>query len=277
VYQFITYLFQQRKALALITSNQSTSQPITSQPSPMRILGIIPARYASTRFPGKPLADIGGKSMIQRVYEQVLKSGVLDAVVVATDDERIAQELEQIGAKYVMTDPEHLNGTMRCAEVMTFPAFKGFDAAINIQGDEPFINPEQIELVAETLEGHPDGIATLVRKITDPNLYTDINVVKAVLAKNGRALYFSRSPLPFYRSGEFESAYQHLGIYGYPTKVLARLATLNASPLELAENLEQLRWLENDIDIYTAATQHATHAVDTPADLERLKGLVNED
>jgi 3-deoxy-manno-octulosonate cytidylyltransferase (CMP-KDO synthetase) len=215
--------------------------------------------------------------MIQRVYEQVLKSGVLDAVVVATDDERIAQELEQIGAKYVMTDPEHLNGTMRCAEVMTFPAFKGFDAAINIQGDEPFINPEQIELVAETLEDHPDGIATLVRSLTDREMYYDKNVVKAVLSNNGRALYFSRAPLPFYRSGNFEHAYQHLGIYGYPTKVLAHLATLEATPLELAENLEQLRWLENDIDIYAAVTQHATHAVDTPEDLERLRGLVEED
>ena len=142
----------------------------------MRILGIIPSRYASTRFPGKPLADIGGKSMIQRVYEQVLKTGVLDAVVVATDDERIAEELEQIGAQYVMTDPEHLNGTMRCAEVMTFPAFKDFDAAINIQGDEPFIHPEQIELVADTLEQYPLAIATLVRPITDPALYTDPNV-----------------------------------------------------------------------------------------------------
>lgn len=243
----------------------------------MRILGIIPARYASTRFPGKPLADIGGKSMIQRVYEQVLKSGVLDAVVVATDDERIAKELEQIGAKYVMTDPEHLNGTMRCAEVMTFPAFKGFDAAINIQGDEPFINPEQIALVAETLVAHPDGIATLVRKITDYNLYADTNIVKAVLANNGRALYFGRAPLPYYRNGEFESAYQHVGIYGYPARLLTKLAKLEPTPLELAENLEQLRWLENDIDIYTAETYHATHAVDTHADLERIKGLVKDE
>ncbi len=242
----------------------------------MRILGIIPSRFASTRFPGKPLADIGGKSMIQRVYEQVLKSGVLDAVVVATDDERIAKELDQIGAKYVMTDPEHLNGTMRCAEVMTFPAFKGFDAAINIQGDEPFINPEQIELVAKTLEAHPDGIATLVRKITDYDLYMNTNTVKAVLANNGRALYFGRAALPYYRSGEFESAYQHLGIYGYPTKVLTKLATLSPTQLELAENLEQLRWLENDIDIYTAVTKHITHAVDTPEDLERIRGLVKE-
>lgn len=242
----------------------------------MRILGIIPSRYASTRFPGKPLADIGGKSMIQRVYEQVLKSGVLDAVVVATDDERIAKELESIGAKYVMTDPEHLNGTMRCAEVMTFPAFKNFDAAINIQGDEPFIDPGQIELVAETLETHADGIATLVRQITDPKLYLDHNVVKAVIAKTGRALYFSRSPLPFYREGGFKMAYQHLGIYGYPSKVLSHLATLSPTPLELAENLEQLRWLESDIDIYTAVTKHATHAVDTPADLEIIRGMVNE-
>lgn len=242
----------------------------------MRILGIIPSRYASTRFPGKPLADIGGKSMIQRVYEQVLKSGVLDAVVVATDDERIAEELDSIGAKYVMTDPEHLNGTMRCAEVMTFPAFKNFDAAINIQGDEPFIDPGQIELVADTLETHPDGIATLVREITDRQVYLDPNVVKAVIANNGRALYFSRSPLPHFRDGDFHFAYQHLGIYGYPSKLLARLATLTPTPLELAENLEQLRWLENDIDIYTAITKHATHAVDTPADLERIKGLIKD-
>lgn len=240
----------------------------------MRILGIIPSRYASSRFPGKPLAHIGGKSMIQRVYEQVLKTQALDAAVVATDDERIAEELEQIGADYVMTDPEHLNGTMRCAEVMTFPAFKDFDAAINIQGDEPFIHPEQIELVAETLEAHPDGIATLVRPITDAALYNDPNVVKAVLANTGRALYFSRAPLPFYRAGKMETAYQHVGIYGYPRKVLARLATLEATPLELAESLEQLRWLENDIDIYTALTTQATHAVDTPEDLERLKGFV---
>lgn len=237
----------------------------------MRILGIIPSRFASTRFPGKPLADIGGKSMIQRVYEQVMKTGVLDAVVVATDDERIAEELEQIGAEYVMTDPEHLNGTMRCAEVMTYPAFTHFDAAINIQGDEPFIHPEQIELVAETLELHPDGVATLVRQITDPQLYNDPNVVKAVLANTGRALYFSRAPLPHYRAGQFESAWQHVGIYGYPRKVLARLATLESTPLEQAESLEQLRWLEHDIDIYTAITLHDTHAIDTPQDLERVR------
>lgn len=241
----------------------------------MRILGIIPARYASSRFPGKPLANIAGKSMIQRVYEQVQKSGVLDAVVVATDDERIAKELEQIGAKYVMTDPEHLNGTLRCAEVMTFPAFNNFDAAINIQGDEPFINPEQIGLVAQTLEAHPDGIATLVRKITDYNQYLDSNVVKAVITNTGRALYFSRAALPFYRDGNFKSAYQHLGIYGYPTKLLARLSTLSPTPLEMAENLEQLRWLENDIDIYTAVTKHATHAVDTPEDLDKIRKLVS--
>ncbi|CAN5249870.1 3-deoxy-manno-octulosonate cytidylyltransferase [soil metagenome] len=236
----------------------------------MRILGIIPSRFASTRFPGKPLADIGGKSMIRRVYDQAMKTGVLDAVVVATDDERIAEELQRIGAEYVMTDPEHLNGTMRCAQVMSYPAFSYFDAAINIQGDEPFIHPEQIELVAETLEKHPDGVATLVRKITDPNQHNDPNVVKVVLANTGRALYFSRSPLPYYQS-TFKNAWQHVGIYGYPSKLLSRLANLEPSPLELAESLEQLRWLENDIDIYTATTTHSTHAVDTKADLERIR------
>lgn len=209
--------------------------------------------------------------MIQRVYEQVLKTGVLDAVVVATDDERIASELEQIGAAYVMTDPEHLNGTMRCAEVMSYPAFKDFDAVINIQGDEPFIHPEQIELVADTLALHTDGIATLVRRIADAEMYQNPNVVKAVLANTGRALYFSRAPLPHYRDGGFEAAWQHVGIYGYPRQVLLRLANLDSTPLEIAEGLEQLRWLEHDIDIYAAITEYDTHAVDTPEDLERLK------
>ncbi len=214
--------------------------------------------------------------MIQRVYEQALTTNALADVVVATDDERIAEELQRIGAKYVMTDPEHLNGTMRCAEVMALPAFQNFEAAINIQGDEPFIHPEQITQVAETLQAHPDGIATLIRSITDSHLYQDPNVVKAVVSNMGRALYFSRSPLPYYRSGTFETAWQHVGIYGYPRQLLARLATLQPTPLELAESLEQLRWLENDIDIYTAVTPHATHAVDTPEDLERVKGLINK-
>lgn len=238
----------------------------------MKILGIIPARYGSTRFPGKPLAMIGGKTMIRRTYEQVLKSS-LDAAVVATDDQRIYDEVLAFGGKAVMTRADHQSGTDRCREALDL--FGGsYDAVVNIQGDEPFIDPVQIDQVAALIRRDDTCLATLAKRITDPSKVDNPNAVKVVFDKMGNALYFSRHPLPFVRGCEREhwlektEYYQHIGIYAYKADTLRAIAALAPSRLEQAESLEQLRWLENGLRIRVAVTEaRDTIAIDTPEDL----------
>ena len=246
----------------------------------LNFAGIIPARFASTRFPGKPLVDIGGKSMIQRVYEQVSK--VLNDVYVATDDERIYDAVVAFGGKVIMTSDQHRSGTDRCYEAYTkLPA--EFDVIINIQGDEPFIQPSQIEALKMCFEDETTQIATLVKPIaaseTDSLLFNP-NSPKVVLDKNNCALYFSRSPIPYRRGAEekdwasLHTYYKHIGIYAYRTQVLAEITSLEPSILEMAESLEQLRWLENGYKIKVGFTDVETVGIDTPEDLEKVKDLL---
>jgi 3-deoxy-manno-octulosonate cytidylyltransferase (CMP-KDO synthetase) len=237
------------------------------------ILGIIPARYASTRFPAKPLADIAGKSMIQRVYEQVKKSKLITDVIVATDNIEIMNHVTAFGGRVRMTKESHVSGTDRCYEALTLQKAK-FDYVINIQGDEPFIQPEQIDLLAKLLDAKTE-IATLVKKIEDPEQLFNPNVVKAVVSDNGEALYFSRSTVPHIRNTpeaewiKKHTFYKHIGMYAYRTDVLKQLTSLPVSTLEKAESLEQLRWLENGFRIQVAETTTETIGIDTPEDLQK--------
>jgi 3-deoxy-manno-octulosonate cytidylyltransferase (CMP-KDO synthetase) len=245
----------------------------------LNIVAIIPARYASTRFPGKPLIDIGGKTMIQRVYEQVKKAKGISHIIIATDDTRIENAARLMDAEVLMTAPEHQSGTDRCAEVARV-LFDKFDAVINIQGDEPFIQPQQIEQVAKLLSKPTTQIASLARQIKNNAEVMDPSKVKVVFDKNKRALYFSRSAIPFNRNSEQKNwisttdYFLHVGIYGYKTNVLKEIAQLPQSKLEIAESLEQLRWLENGYSIHMDITEHETYGIDTPEDLERIKHLL---
>ena len=239
----------------------------------MKIAGIIPARFASTRFPGKPLVNIGGKTMIHRVYEQASKANTLSEVIVATDDERIYKEVDRFGGKVLMTAKHHQNGTERCAEVAEQ---LDADVIINIQGDEPFIQPEQINLLASVFTagtGIPD-IATLIKEhLLDEELHNPSRI-KVVINKYLDALYFSRSIIPFLRETTKAHAatyYKHIGIYAFRKVVLADLVKLPPSHLELAESLEQLRWLENGYRIKCAITTLESVSVDTPEDLLGLR------
>lgn len=237
------------------------------------VLGIIPARYASTRFPAKPLVDIAGKSMIQRVYEQVKKSVLIKDAVVATDNQQIFDHVKSFGGQVYMTEESHVSGTDRCYEALTLQKEK-YEYVINIQGDEPFIQPEQIDLLAKLLDGKTE-IATLVKKITDQEQLFNPNIVKAVVAENKQALYFSRSVVPHIRNTpeadwlNKHTFYKHIGMYAYRTDILKQLTALAISPLEKAESLEQLRWLENGYRIKTAETKTETIGIDTPEDLQK--------
>jgi 3-deoxy-manno-octulosonate cytidylyltransferase (CMP-KDO synthetase) len=239
----------------------------------MKVLGIIPARYASTRFPGKPLVEIGGKTMISRVYTQCIKSD-LSEVVVATDDSRIFHHVKTFG-KVVMTGEHHPSGTDRCNEVAEKLTEK-FDYIVNIQGDEPFIDPKQINLLISLLNGHTQ-IATLIKKIESAEHLFNPNVVKAVKGASGEALYFSRSPIPHVRGKEdkdwlnHQTYYKHIGMYGYRADVLPKIAALKQGILEKAESLEQLRWLENGYSIQTAETNQETFGIDAPDDLKKAE------
>jgi len=241
----------------------------------MKILGIIPARYASTRFPGKPLVQIDGKSMIRRVYEQASKASCLTQVVVATDDERIAQEVESFRGNYVITSSEHQSGTDRCAEVARI--LPEFDVIINIQGDEPYIDPAQIELLASCFENTNAQLATLIKEIHTETELFNYNIPKVVINSVGEAIYFSRQTIPYIRNTGSESwldahlFYKHIGIYGYTRGALSEITKLPPSSLELAESLEQLRWIQNNYNIQTRITDIETIAIDTPEDLERIK------
>jgi 3-deoxy-manno-octulosonate cytidylyltransferase (CMP-KDO synthetase) len=229
----------------------------------MKIIGLIPARYASGRFPGKPLALINNKPMIQWVYENSLKCKHLSDLIVATDDLRIKDAVERFGGKAVMTSAAHPSGTDRCAEAARL--FHRAAAFINIQGDEPKIHPEQISKVAELLEAGAD-VATLARASSDPSLLSDPNIVKVVCNQQNRALYFSRSPIP---SGAAQFLI-HVGIYGFRSDVLRKVTALPVSSLEQSERLEQLRWLEHGINIQVGLTTHDNISVDTPSDLKKL-------
>ena len=239
------------------------------------MLIVIPARYASTRFPGKPLVDIQGKSMIQRVYEQARACKRAAKVIVATDDERIFQHVQAFGGLVEMTNAAHPSGTDRCAEVAKRHPEATF--VINVQGDEPFIHPEQIDFLAETLLLSNAPIATLARRIQDAEALQNPNVVKVALAQNGHALYFSRHAIPFLRNNTPQSEwpsqqpyYQHIGLYGFKRSTLLKLARLSPSPLEQSESLEQLRWLENGYRIAVGITPLSSIGIDTPEDLERV-------
>lgn len=249
----------------------------------MKFIGVIPARYASTRFPGKPLAMLGGKSVIQRVYEQV--SSVLDCAYVATDDERIRQAVEAFGGKAVMTSPDHKSGTDRIEEAVR-KIGGSFDVVINVQGDEPFIQRSQLEEIIRCFDDAETQIATLGKPFDKAQGFAAVenpNSPKIVVDNRGYALYFSRSVIPFIRgkeTTEWMDHYpflKHLGIYAYRTEVLHEITRLPQSSLELAESLEQLRWLQNGYRIKVGLTDVETVGIDTPEDLERaeafLKGL----
>jgi len=246
--------------------------------SDSKIIGIIPARFASTRFPGKPLVDIAGKSMIQRVYEQASKAKSLAKVVIATDDDRIADEVKRFGGSFVFTASTHQSGTDRCAEVME--QLPDFDVVINIQGDEPFIEPAQIDLLASCFIEEKVQLATLIKSIESQESIYNPNSPKVVIDTHGRAIYFSRSPIPFIRNGEpgvwaeKHLFYKHIGIYGYRTDALKAITQLPPSSLEIAESLEQLRWIENGFYIQTKVTNLETVAIDTPEDLLKLNKLL---
>ena len=240
----------------------------------MNILGIIPARYASSRFPGKPLVDIAGKSMIQRVYEQAKKCIHLTEVIVATDDVRIYDHVLNFGGVAIMTSPEHQSGTDRCAEVALL--HPQYNVVINIQGDEPYIDPEQITKLAVCFTNEDTQLATLIKKITTEHELFNVNSPKVVINKLSEAVYFSRSPLPHIRGQEQAdwlssfTYFKHIGIYGYRADVLQHITKLPVSSLEKAESLEQLRWIENGYRIKVAETELETYAVDTPEDLKSL-------
>lgn len=238
----------------------------------MKFIAIIPARYDSTRFPGKPLAMLNKKPMIQWVVESVAKT--LDQVWVASDDDRIIETVEKFGGKAIKTHSAHQSGTDRCAEAAAkLSKNLDFDVVINVQGDEPFLSSEQIELLKACFKGETK-IATLIKKIDNTEDLFNPNRPKVVINNQQFALYFSRSPIPFVR-GETEknwltlnTFWAHIGLYAYKKDVLQEITKLKPGKLELTESLEQLRWLENGYSIKTAVTNHQSIGIDTPDDLE---------
>jgi len=242
------------------------------------ILGIIPSRYSSTRFPGKPLVDIDGKTMVQRVYEQAKAAKLLADVIVATDNEAIYNHIVSFGGKVVMTGVNTASGTDRCAEVIAKIEEK-YDFVINIQGDEPFIHPEQIDELASVLKPGVE-LATLVMKTNNIEDILNKNIVKVVLNAKSEALYFSRSPIPYLRNyneadwGQNHDFLRHVGIYAYGVDVLNKYSTLIPSSLEKAESLEQLRWLENGYKMSTKETNYQSYGIDTPQDLLNVLNII---
>ncbi|HMO63173.1 MAG TPA: 3-deoxy-manno-octulosonate cytidylyltransferase [Ferruginibacter sp.] len=243
------------------------------------IAGIIPARYGSSRFPGKPLADIAGKSMIQRVYEQAAKSKSLQHIVVATDDERIAGHVQAFGGNVVITAAHHASGTDRCMEALQkLPG--QFNYVINIQGDEPFIQPGQIDELAAALQDGQTELATQMIAVESEAVLFDEGEVKIVLNEAGEALYFSRMVIPYIKGVEKKDwhrhhrYYRHVGMYAYRTDILEKISRLPVSALEQAESLEQLRWLQNGFTIKCVLTQYDSYCIDSPADLESVLKLM---
>jgi 3-deoxy-manno-octulosonate cytidylyltransferase (CMP-KDO synthetase) len=244
------------------------------------IAGIIPARYASTRFPGKPLIDIKGKTMIQRVYDQASQTQSLDMVVVATDDERIYQHVKSWGGNVVMTAEHHPSGTDRCWDALQQMDGK-YDYVINIQGDEPFIDPSQIDTLAEVLKGGSAELATLIIPVDNHEVLFDMGEVKVTLNENMEALYFSRMVIPGIKGVAQEewhkhfNYFRHVGMYAYRVDILEQITQLPVSSLEKAESLEQLRWLENGFKIKCAITNFDSHCIDTPEDIEKVLRLMS--
>lgn len=244
----------------------------------MKILGIIPARYASSRLPAKALADIGGKPMVQRVYERASKCEELSKVVIATDHQEIFTKAQEFG-NVLMTSPDHQSGTDRCAEVLNKMEDENYDFVINIQGDEPFIDPKQISLLASCF-GVSTQLATLVKKIDAAHTLFNPNTPKVLLNNHSEAIYFSRSTIPHLRNFDESdwlnkhTFYKHIGIYGYRADILKEITLLPQSTLELAESLEQLRWIENGYSIKVAITNIESMGIDTPEDLEKARRMV---
>jgi 3-deoxy-manno-octulosonate cytidylyltransferase (CMP-KDO synthetase) len=246
----------------------------------MKFIGIIPARYDSTRFPGKPLVDIKGKTMIKRVYEQATQ--VLEKVVVATDDERIFQEVERFGGEVVMTKETHRSGTDRCEEAVSKLNLQENEeevVVINIQGDEPFIKPEQIKELISCFDDPTAEISSLYRLIKAPEDVFNPNMPKLVLNNNSEAIYFSRSPIPCIKSQEKDNwimlndFFAHIGIYAYRLDILKKIVKLKEGHLEKMEGLEQLRWIENRFRVKMKKSDFQTHGIDTPEDLEKVLKL----
>ena len=243
------------------------------------IAGIIPARYASTRFPGKPLIKIDGKTMIHRVYEQAAKSQSLDKVVVATDDDRIARHVKDFGGAVVMTAAHHPSGTDRCMDALQ-QLGNEYQYVINIQGDEPFIDPGQIDTLAAVLRDGQTEIATLIIPVANKDVLFDTGEVKVVLNPKMEALYFSRSVIPYLKDvpdAEWHlrrAYYRHVGMYAYRADILRQVARLAPSSLEKAESLEQLRWVEAGYKVRCAITHHDSHCIDTPEDVDKVLKLM---
>jgi 3-deoxy-manno-octulosonate cytidylyltransferase (CMP-KDO synthetase) len=246
-------------------------------------IAIIPARYASSRFPGKPLLDIKGKSMIMRVYEQACKAHRLKDVFVATDDQRIFDHVNQSGGQAIMTSTHHSSGTERCLEAFRVLVHKkkckANEIILNIQGDEPFIEPTQINSLVKLFERSEVEIASLIKKIADTEQLNNPDCVKVVAGKNLQALYFSRSPIPFIRDPNEKERlspvlyFKHIGMYAYRSHILSQICNLPPTPLEKAEKLEQLRWLENGFSIHLEITEHESIAIDSPADLLKVTNI----
>lgn len=239
------------------------------------IVGIIPARYASTRFPGKPLIEINGMSMLQRVYEQASKSKLLNRVIVATDDERILQHVRNFGGEVVMTAAHHPSGTDRCWDALQ-QMDNSFQYVINIQGDEPFIEPAQVdELAAVLLDGETE-LATQMIAVDNHEVLFDKGEVKIVLNTANEAIYFSRMVIPYFKGIEetewhlHHTYYRHVGMYAYRRDILEKITKIQVSALEKAESLEQLRWVENGFKIKCVTTQYESHCIDTPEDVEKV-------
>lgn len=246
----------------------------------MKILGIIPSRYQSSRFPGKPLIDIAGKSMIQRVYEQSSKSALINELIVATDDQRIFDHVESFGGNVMMTSESHTSGTDRCGEVVE--KYSDFDIVINIQGDEPLIRPDQLDELLTAFKNSDVKLATLVKRMSSIEDVLNPNRIKVVLDKDKNGVYFSRSPIPFIANTDKSEwlakadFWKHIGIYAWRSDVLSKLIALPKTELEQQESLEQLRWIYNGFKIATVETQIETPNIDAPEDLKKVLSLLNK-
>ena len=261
-----------------VKKNYIWNSDATTMIRKQKATGIIPARYASTRFPGKPLALLGGRPMVQWVYEGC--RAIFDHLVVATDDHRIREAVEAFGGNVIMTSSEHTTGTERCSEAARILAEQGIqsDIVVNIQGDEPFIQKEQLIELLDCFDDARTEIATLARAFDKDEDTENPNIVKVAMSKTGRALYFSRSPIPYLRIAKNTRRYhylKHVGIYAFRYEVLQTICGLPPGDLEQAESLEQLRWLENDFMIRVYRTAYSSYGVDTPEDLEILQKRID--
>jgi 3-deoxy-manno-octulosonate cytidylyltransferase (CMP-KDO synthetase) len=239
----------------------------------MKTLGIIPARFGSSRFPGKPLIDILGKPMVIRVYDNALQSQMLDEVIIATDDERILEVAKKWNANARMTAASHQSGTDRCAEIAAI--MNQYDYVLNIQGDEPFVNPIEIDEFLKFIKNHQPDIASLKAPLFSLDDIHNTSVVKVVCDRDQNALYFSRAPIPFNNSGQ-ANYFKHLGLYAFKLPILLKLSKLQPGFLEQTESLEQLRWLENGYKIMLMTTNQESFAIDTPEDLEKIKNIYHD-